>query len=112
MDEVEFPAERGDLVRFPRAARFPAEQKLAAFGTLKKAFHTGNVFRGGAEAGWTLEKDAKCAEFFCHSKCFVPRPTDCGIKSEVATLLPVMIVKPGTLVGGATGTMCDDLPSF
>ena len=112
MDEFEFPAERGDLHRFPRAARFPAEEEFATLGFFEKSFQTGNVFSGRGETGRALEENEKRTEFLRHGKRLIPCPADGGVETKMAAVLPVMIVETGALVGGAGRAMGDDLPGF
>ena len=112
VNEIEFPAEFGDLVRFPRAARFPTEKKFAAFGAFKKFFQTGDVVGGWRETRRALEEDENGAEFLRDGESFVPRPADGGVETEVAAVLAVVVVEPGPFVGGAGRPVSDDLPGF
>jgi len=112
VDEIEFPAEFGDLFWFPRAARFPTEKKLAAFGALKKLFQAGDVISGRRETCGTLEEDEEGAKFLRDGKGFVPRPANGGVETEMTAVLPVVIVESGAFVGRTGGAMGDDLPRF
>ena len=110
--QVEFLAERSHLLRLPSTARFPAKLKLTAFSFFKKTFHPGNVLAGRRETGRTLEDDKGRIKFTRHGKCFVPRPPDCGVETEMATVLPVMVIERRVPVGRTGSAVGDNLPSF
>jgi len=112
VNEIEFPAEFGDLLRFPRAARFPTKKKFAAFGAFKKFFQTGDVVGGWRETRRALEEDENGAEFLRDGESFVPRPADGGVETEVAAVLPVVLGEASAFVGGTRGAVGDDLPRF
>ena len=112
VNEIEFPAEFGDLLRFPRAARFPTQKKFAAFGAFEKFFQAGDVVSGRRETRRTLEENENGAEFLRDGKSFIPRPANGGVETEVTAVLPVVVVEPCAFVGGTGGAVRDDLPRF
>lgn len=112
MYQVEFPAKRGNLFRFPSAARFPTKLKLATLGFFEKSFHAGNVLARRRKTSRALENHKCRIKLTRHGKSFVPRPADRGVEAEVATMLPVMIVERRVPVSRAGGPVSDNLPSF